>query len=102
MTFLVCVQAVGLCSKECCRLHKSNAGPLEDHVEGVQSLKPMRNPHWLLDYLFIMFSRASLCALNSLDGKPIVRIFSILANEHLIICDPLFFDLYVNWLLQPL
>ena len=46
------------------RLRGFNAGPGEGFV-GVQSLKPMGNPHWLLDYLFLGFSKASSRALNS-------------------------------------
>ena len=41
-------------------------GPSEEQFGGVQSLKLMENPHWLLDYLFIRYFMASSCALNSL------------------------------------
>ena len=65
MSFLVCIRAVGLFGWECCKLHESNAGPSEEHVEGIYSLKPMGNLHWLLDYPFTGYSMASSRALNS-------------------------------------
>ena len=65
MSFLVCVRVVDLCSGECCMLHGSNVGPLGGYVEEVQSLKPIGNLHWLLDYPFAGYSMASSHALNS-------------------------------------
>ena len=44
-------------------------GPSEEHVRGIQSSKPMRNPHWLLNYPFTGFSMASSHALNSPNVK---------------------------------
>ena len=48
----------------CCKLHVSKAGPSREHIGGVQSLKPLENYHWLLDYPLTWFSMASLRALN--------------------------------------
>ena len=64
-SFVVYVEAVGLCGGECRKLHRSNVRPLKEHIEVVQSLKPMENPHWLLDYPFTGFLMVSSCALNS-------------------------------------
>ena len=65
VSFLVPMRAIGLCGMKWRRLHQLNTGPLREHVGGVQSLKPMVNPHWLLDYPSIGFSMVSSRALNS-------------------------------------
>ena len=49
----------------CHRLRGSKAGSSRESIGGVQSLKPVGNSHWLLDYPSSEFSMASSCALNS-------------------------------------
>ena len=49
----------------CHKLYGSQAGPLGEHIDKIQSAKLLGNSHWLLDFLSPGFFMASLPALNS-------------------------------------